>query len=201
MRVAVFGGSFDPIHMGHLWIAELTREAMQLDEVLFIPAATSPLKPTGPVASNDQRLAMLRLAVSGHRQFRVDTCELDREGLSYTVETVQRLKRERSADDFFLLVGTDAFNSLDRWKEPELLLTMVTPIVVGRGGETEPDWTMIERLVGNVRKDEIRAMAVRIPLIELSSSELRENVTAGRSIRYRVPRPVEAYIHAENIYR
>jgi len=201
MRVAIFGGSFDPIHFGHLWMAELSREAMQLDEILFVPTATSPLKPHGPVASNEQRLAMLRLAISGHSAMRVDTREIERGGTSYTIDTVRNLQRERPSDNFFLLVGTDAFNSFDQWKEPAELLSIITPIVLRRGGDQEANWELAERLVGQARADEIRASALQLPMIEVSSGELRANVREERSIRYRVPHPVESFIVAENIYR
>jgi len=201
MRVAIFGGSFDPIHFGHLWIAELSREAMQLDEVLFVPTATSPLKPNGPVATNEQRLAMLRLAISGHSAMRVDTREIDRGGTSYTIDTVRSLQQERPDDQLFLLVGTDAFNSFDQWKEPAELLSIITPIVLRRGGDQAADWALAERLAGKVRADAIRASALDLPMIEVSSGELRARVHEGRSIRYRVPHPVESFIAAENIYR
>jgi nicotinate-nucleotide adenylyltransferase len=201
MRVAVFGGSFDPVHLGHLWMAELSREAMQLDEVVFVPAATSPLKPHGPVATNDQRLMMLRLAISGQTSMSIDTREIDRGGTSYTIDTIKELQRERPADQLFLLMGTDAFNSLDRWKEPVELLSLVTPIVLRRGGEGEPDWELCQRLVGRDRTDQIRGAALQLPVIELSSGELRDRISKGKSIRFRVPRPVEAYIEAERLYR
>lgn len=201
MRVAIFGGSFDPVHFGHLWMAELSREAMQLDEVLFVPTATSPLKPHGPVASDQQRVSMLRLALSGHPQMRVDTHEIDRGGTSYTIDTVRSLQKERPGDEFFLLVGTDAFNSLDHWKEPQPLLALITPVVLRRGGDVEVDWAMVQRLAGPARAAEIRAAALCLPLIEVSSGELRARVREGCSIRYRVPRPVEAFIEAEKMYR
>jgi nicotinate-nucleotide adenylyltransferase len=201
MRVAIFGGSFDPVHFGHLWMAELSREALELDQVIFIPTATSPLKPSGPTATNEQRLAMLRLALSGHAALCIDTRELDRGGVSYTVDTVRALKQERPNDEFFLLMGTDAFNSLDRWKEPESLLALITPVVLRRGGDADADWSLIERLVGRERCEEIRAAALSIPMIEVSSGELRDRVLHGKSIRYRVPRPVESYIEAEKLYR
>jgi nicotinate-nucleotide adenylyltransferase len=201
MRVAIFGGSFDPIHLGHLWMAELSREKMALDEILFIPTATSPLKPQGPVASNEQRITMLRLALSGHPQMRVDTREIDRGGASYTIDTVRSLMVERPEDQFYVLMGTDAFNSLDRWKEPEALLSIITPVVLRRGGDADANWALIAGLVGQERADEIRVASITIPMIEVSSGELRDRVARGMSIRYRVPRPVEAFIDAEKLYR
>jgi nicotinate-nucleotide adenylyltransferase len=201
MRVAIYGGSFDPVHYGHLWMAELSREALGLDEVLFIPAATSPLKPHGPVASNEQRLAMLRLGLSGNASMKIDTREIDRGGTSYTIDTIWELKQERPQDEFFMLVGTDAFNSLDQWKSPQELLTLITPIVLSRGGDAEANWDLAESLVGAQRTEEIRRATVKIPVIEVSSGELRARVRDGRTIRYRLPHPVEAFIQAEGLYR
>jgi len=200
MRVGIFGGSFDPIHLGHLWIAELSREALSLDEVLFIPTATSPLKPHGPVASSDQRVAMLRLALSGHPSMRIDTREIQRGGASYTIQTIKELRNERPDDQWFLLLGADSINSIDRWKDPSELLSLVLPIVLRRGGDDEPNWTHVANVAGQKRAEEIRAAALDIPMIEISSEELRHRVQSRKSIRYRVPAPVEAFIDAEKIY-
>ncbi len=182
-------------------MAELSCEALHLGELIFVPTATSPLKPKGPVATNEQRLAMLRLAISGHPAFRVDTREIDRGGVSYTVDTVRELRQERPHDEFFLLIGTDAFNSLDQWRSPEELISIVTPVVLRRGGDKDADWSLIERLVGPMRAAVIRDAALEIPMIEVSSGEIRASVAEGRSIRYRVPRAVEAMIEAEGLYR
>ncbi len=201
MRIAIFGGSFDPVHLGHLWMAEFSREAMQLDEVHFVPAATSPLKPHGPVATNEQRITMLRLAIAGHAAMQIDTREIDRGGTSYTVDTIKSIQQQRPADTLFMLVGSDALNTLDQWKSPAELLSIVTPIVLRRGGEADPDWDLIARLAGSDRANEIRAATIELPMIQVSSRDLRQRVALGQSIRYQVPAAVEAMIAAETLYR
>ncbi len=200
-RIGIFGGSFDPIHLGHLWIAEACREQCRLDQILFIPAATSPLKPHGPQAANDKRLLMLQLAISGHPNFLADSRELDRQGTSYTIDTVRSLQQERPDVDWFLIMGTDAANSLDQWKSPAELLALVTLIIVRRAGEGEINWSLLERLGGTEAVLRSQNHQVTSALIELSSGELRERVKQGRSIRYRVPRSVEAFIEAEKLYK
>ncbi len=200
-RIGIFGGSFDPIHLGHLWIAEACREQCRLDQILFIPAATSPLKPDGPQAANDKRLMMVQLAISGHPNFHADSRELDRQGTSYTIDTIRSLQQERPDVDWFLIMGTDAANSLDQWKSPAELLALVTLIIVRRAGESEIDWSLLERLGGTETVLRSQHHQVTSALIELSSGELRERVKQGRSIRYRVPRSVEAFIEAEKLYK
>ncbi len=155
----------------------------------------------GPQAANDKRLLMLQLAISGHPNFRADSRELDRDGISYTIDTVRSLQQERSDADWFLIMGTDAANSLDQWKAPSELLALVTPIIVRRAGEGEINWALLERLGGTEVVLRAQPYQVTSAMIELSSGELRERVKQGHSIRYRVPRSVEAFIEAENLYK
>ncbi len=200
MRVGIFGGSFDPIHLAHLWMAESAREQLQLDQVLLIPTATSPLKPHGPVGSDEQRLAMLGLAIGGDAVLVVDPREIRRGGNSFTIDTVRQLKDERPQDEFFLLMGRDAFASLRQWHRPADLLSEVLPCVFRRGGEPPIDWSVLEGLASPERTNEIRAAELEVPMIELSSGEIRHRVATGKRIRYRVPHAVEAFIAAEGLY-
>lgn len=206
MKVAIYGGSFDPVHWGHLWVAQGCGEQLDLDQVLFIPTATSPLKPGGAVASNAQRVTMLQLAMGGasnseRPQLVIDQRELHRGGISYTLDTVAELQQERPDDQFFLLIGSDAFASIRLWHRPEELLTRITPVVFRRGGDPPVDWSVLEGLVSAERIEQIRAAAVTLPLIELSSSDIRQRVASGRSIRFLVPHAVAAFIHAESLYQ
>ena len=207
MRVAIYGGSFDPVHIGHLWVAQNCAEKLQLDQVIFIPAATSPLKPHGPVASNDDRLMMLRLALGGMQSasdgvaLLVDDRELRRGGKSYTIDTIEEIKRQRPDDELFLLVGSDAFASIGQWHRPKELLTVVTPVVFRRGGDPPIDWNVLENLVSASRKKEIQAASVSIPMIEVSSGDIRQRVTQGRSIRFLVSPSVAALIRANSLYQ
>lgn len=206
MKVAIYGGSFDPVHWGHLWVAQGCGEQLDLDQVLFIPAATSPLKPGGAVASDSQRVTMLRLAMGGtgsseRPQLVIDEREIHRGGTSFTLDTVAELQRERPDDEFWLLVGSDAFADIQRWHRPEELLMRVTPVVFRRGGDPAVDWSVLDGLVSADRAEQIRAAAVTLPLIELSSSDIRQRVASGRSIRFLVPHAVAAFIHAESLYQ
>ncbi len=206
MKVAIYGGSFDPVHWGHLWAAQGCGEQLGLDQVLFIPTATSPLKPGGAVASDSQRVMMLQLAIGGtgsseRPQLIIDQRELHRGGTSYTLDTVIDLQQERPGDEFFLLVGSDAFASIRLWHRPEELLARVTPVVFRRGGDPPVDWRVLDGLVSPQRAKQIEAAAVTLPLIELASSDIRQRIASGRSIRFLVPHAVAAFIRAESLYQ
>ena len=201
MRVAIFGGSFDPVHLGHLWIAEGLREHAQLDEVRFLPAAISPLKQQQQAAGASHRVAMLRLAIAGHPHFAIDERELKRGGVSYTVDTVRELVGEQPEDQFYLILGADSVADLPRWRTPEQIFQMVTPLVVGRGGQAPIDWQLLSGYLPPQRLEEAKRLAIESPLIAVSSRDIRHRVASRQSIRYRVPRPVEAYIEAQQLYR
>lgn len=200
-QVGIFGGSFDPVHYGHLILAETCREALQLDEVLLIPAATSPLKPQGPVAAEAHRLRMLELAVGGTPQLRVDPLEIDRRGVSYTVDTLRAVGGREPRAELWLLVGADSVASMDRWHAPAEVLRLARLGVVGRAGHEPPDLGATAQLLAEVDRPRFAPRVVSMPAIEISSTELRCRVAAGRSIRFRTPRAVEAYIKAERLYQ
>ena len=200
MRIGILGGSFDPPHIGHLWIAEAVRESLELDEIRWIPAAISPLKPDGPVASNHQRRQMLSLAVSGCEGYLVDDRELKRGDVSYTIDTLQGLKTEFPHAEIFLIMGSDSLASIRQWHQPRRLLEMVTLVVLQRGADDNIDYNVLAGLASQTQIERIRECRVTMPLIELSSSQLRERVRRGQSIRFRTPRSVEAFINAEKLY-
>jgi nicotinate-nucleotide adenylyltransferase len=201
MRIGILGGSFDPVHVGHLWIAEAATEQLQLDQLRWLPAATQPLKPKGPVASDADRVAMLRLAIAGREGQWIDERELRRAGVSYTVDTVDQLRAEQPQAAWCLIIGSDSLHSMPQWHQPGRLLDAVDLAVVQRGGEEEIDFSVLEGLASPERVARFRDRVVRMPAIELSSSEIRDRVRAGRSIRHLVPRAVEAYIAANGLYR
>ena len=200
MKIGIFGGSFDPIHLGHLWIAESAMEELSLDQLRWIPAATSPLKPNGPVASEEQRCEMLRLAIAGREGQIVDDCEIQRDGVSYTVDTVALLQDALPGNEWFLIIGSDSLTTMRQWHEPERLLAIVTLAVVQRGGECPIDFDVLEEIVTSERTDLFRRNVIKMPVIEISSSEIRNRIGQGRGVRYRIPRAVEAYLHANKIY-
>ncbi len=200
MRIGIFGGSFDPPHIGHLWIAEAVCECLKLDEIRWIPAAISPLKPDGPTASNEQRLAMVRLAVSGCEGYLVDDRELRRGRVSYTVDTLEQLRHEFPDAELHLIMGSDSLASIRQWQDPERLLEMATVVVLQRGADDVIDFDVLSGLTSEAQIAKIRACQVPMPLIEVSSRQIRTRVAEGRSIRFRTSRSVEAYIRAEKLY-
>lgn len=208
-RIGILGGSFDPIHYGHLILADTCREHLELDRLLLVPAATSPLKPNGPVASNDARLAMCQLAVEGTMGMEVDPIELDRGGISYTLDTVKSVQaREGAGAELVLLVGSDSIADFDRWHKPQELLQLVQLGVLERGGHPRPNLSELDKfltLQPHVSAKEeginLQPKIISMPQMELSSTEIRRRVGSGKSIRFRLPRAVEAYISAHHIYQ
>ena len=200
-RVGIFGGSFDPVHLGHLWIASAAAETLNLDVVRWIPAAVSPLKPDGPRASDEDRLMMVRLATGGDPRFTVDDRELRREGVSYTVETLREIASEETDAALFLIVGGDSVATFDQWREPAAILELATLAAVRRGGEGEVPYPVLAPFCDPERLKQVVASEIVMPAIELSSSDLRRRIAEGCSVRYRVPAAVEAFIEAGKLYR
>ena len=193
MRLGVFGGTFDPIHLGHLILAEACREACALDRVWFVVAGAPPHKPAGrtPVAD---RLEMARIAVAGNAAFEVSEVEARRPGPHYSVETLAAIAAERPGDDLFFLIGADSLVDLPFWREPERIAALAALVFVNRPGVAPPplpDFGPAARPIHHVT----------IPPIGIASHDLRARVAAGRSIRYQVPRGVEAYLAAQGLYR
>lgn len=205
MRIGVFGGSFDPVHMGHLIAAECCREQAGLDRVLFVPAAIPPHKQGRQLAAARHRLEMLSLATGGHAAFAIASDELDRGGVSYTVDTLARLAARHVGDQLFLLLGPDAAFGLPTWREPGRILELAEIVVMER--ESLDDIgsvscrAALEPLLGPERLGRLIDARVRLPAIGIRASDLRSAVAAGRSIRYRTPRAVEQYIANHGLYR
>ena len=204
MRIGVFGGSFDPVHQGHLIVAECCREQARLDRILFVPAATQPHKQDRQLAAPHQRVEMLRLATGGHDAFDVSTTEVDRGGVSYTVDTLAALAAAHPGDTLCLILGPDALAGLPTWQEPERIVSAAEIIAVERESiddiaavVTEPK---LSALLGPARAERIAATRVRVPAIGIRSSDLRAAIAAGHSIRYRTPRAVERSIESHGLY-
>ena len=201
MRLGLFGGSFDPVHYGHLLLAECAREALVLDEVWLLPAAVPPHKQARELAPAKARLEMLELALGGHEQLRTSPLEIERGGISYTVLTLAAVHERQPQASLFLLMGADSLHDLPSWREPGRICELATPVVVRRGGSPEPDFSVLAALVSPQRINEIRLAQVEMPLIELSSTDLRRRAATGQSLRYRTPRAVEKYIETQGLYR
>lgn len=199
-RIGIFGGSFDPIHWGHLLIAERCREQLNLDEVRFIPAALSPLKQDRPPTDGKQRMEMVRLAIGGNPYFTADDRELKRDGPSYTVDTLRELKRENPTAQLVFLMGADSLADLDRWREPEEICRLAFVAVVARGGLPEPDLSILKRYLPIEPSTRAEEHLVHVPEVQISSTQIRALVSDGRSVRYQVTPAVAAYIDAQHVY-
>jgi nicotinate-nucleotide adenylyltransferase len=197
MRIGVFGGTFDPVHQAHLILAEQAREQAALDQVWFVPAGRPPHKTHRELTSFAQRAEMLSLALSGNPAFRVDELEKDRAGPSYTADTLDELHRRYPEHEWFLLIGGDALRDLPGWYQPDRIVARATLLVMGRAGS---DIGQIEEWQNKLGK-QARVQILKAPLMEISSTDLRQRVGEGRSIRYLVPRAIEAYIHDKGLYR
>jgi len=186
--VGLFGGSFDPIHHGHLLIARVLAEAIGLDEVRFVPAREQPLKRDGHRSAAAHRAAMVQLAIDGEAGFALDPVELDRPGPSYTVDTLRALRDREPGLDPVLLLGADAALDLPRWKEGDAVLRLARVVVFARAGTDAPALPGVWKQVD-------------VPAIEISATAVRERVRMGRSLRYWVPDAVAEYIAAHGLYR
>ena len=201
MRLGIYGGSFDPVHYGHLLLAECCREACRLDEVWLIPAAAPPHKLGRELAPGKNRLEMLELSVAGSEHLRASPLEIERGGVSYTVDTLRALQKDRPADGLFLLMGADSLRDLGTWREPAEICRLATPVVVRRAGAPEPDLGTLAAFMPPSKLADVRGLQVEMPIIELSSTDLRQRAGDGRSLRYRTPRAVEKYIETHQLYR
>jgi nicotinate-nucleotide adenylyltransferase len=190
VKIGVMGGTFDPVHLAHLAVAEQARTQLDLDQVLFIPAWLAPHKPgnTRAAARAAHRLAMLRLAVQDNPHFAVDEFELQRQTTSYTVETLRNLRtRVPAGTELFLLIGADNYLIFHQWCEPEQILAMATPVVYPRPGFA-------------ISAPDPRFRLLAGPAFALHATWIRATVQHGGSIRYVVPEPVRAYIAAHHLY-
>ena len=194
--VGVFGGTFDPIHVAHLAVAEETREALGLERILFVPAAMPPHKVDRPVSAPQHRFAMVELAIAGNPAFEVSRIELDRTGPSYTVDTLEALAAD-GRSELVLILSAEAFRDLRTWRRPERILELARLAVVPRDGYPDVGRAFLaEHFPGH----EDRAIFLSGPRLRLSATELRERAANGRSVRYLVPDAVAAYIGDHGLY-
>ncbi|HZL91040.1 MAG TPA: nicotinate-nucleotide adenylyltransferase [Pirellulaceae bacterium] len=201
MRLGIFGGSFDPVHCGHLLLAETCREQCRLDQVWFVPAAMPPHKQARVLAPAKARVEMLELAIAGNEHFAVSTIEVDRGGVSYTVETLRTITAQQPRAALFFPMGADSLHEFVTWREPAEICRLATPVVVHRADSPPPDFAVLDQLVSPKRLAAIREHQVEMPIIDLSSTDLRQRAAEGKSLRYRTPRAVEKYIEAQGLYR
>ena len=200
MRIGIFGGSFDPIHLGHLILAENCREQANLDQVWFMPCALSPHKSDGAHSTARQRVEMIELALSGHEAFVLSKLEIERGDVSYTVDTLTQIRETDPDAELFFLMGDDSLESFASWREPKKILELATPLVVNRPGSGNVDLSVLKNFVDEDRYQMFRSTTISSPRIEISSSQIREKVRAGKSIRFLVPRSVEKYVETQKLF-
>jgi nicotinate-nucleotide adenylyltransferase len=197
-RIGVLGGTFDPPHVGHLWLATLAADALHLDRVLFMPAGQPPHKLGRKLTSAADRLLMTRLAIAGDPTFSLCPVEIERPGPSFTVDSVEELLRMYAGARLYLLMAADSLAQIDTWHEPDRLLTLVEWAVGPRPGSAAPVRDDLRRRFGPAAS---RIHLLDGPSLDVSASEIRRRVAAGKAIRYLVPRAVEALIVERGLYR
>ncbi len=197
-RLGVLGGSFDPIHLGHLIIAEILAYELQLDHVLFLPASQPPHKPTQTLAPDSDRSRMIELAIDSVPEFSISTLDLERPGPSYTVDTLEDLKQQASAaTELYFLMGMDSLRDFPRWRNPARIAELARLGIARRPGvDVSP--REVETLVPIARD---RIDIINVPLIDISSSDIRDRVRTGRPYRFQVMPAVATYIQSEGLYR
>lgn len=201
MRVGVFGGTFDPVHLGHLILAEQCREQAALDQVLFVPALLPPHKQQQPLTSFGQRVEMLNLAISGNPAFRVEELEKNRAGPSYTVDTLTQLRHDRPGDEFCFIVGSDSLHDMHLWYQPARILELATLLVVARADFPTFSVQELKNSLHLAQEFTLKYQVIEAPLITIASRDIRQRIATGRSVRYLIPRAVEAYIAEKGLYR
>ena len=190
MRIGLFGGTFNPVHQGHLLLAEGAREQLLLDQLLWIPANAPPHKPLEGNATPEERCRMVELAIAGHPAFRLSRIELDRPAPSYTIETVRQLQAQ-SPDkntDWFFLIGSDLVETLPTWRESDALRRLVQFVVIPRPGALPADYPA-----------DVKQLPIKTP--DLCAADIRRQVREGKSIAGSVPEPVHRYIQERRLYR
>ncbi len=199
MDIGILGGTFDPVHVGHLRIAEEARVRLELSRVLFVPAGQPWLKADEAIASPIHRVEMVRRAIAGSPYFELSTTEVDRPGPSYTVDTIAILQQQLGAEaSFFFLLGWDSLAELPQWKEPDKLVQMCRLVAVPRPDFSPPNLEALESSIPGVTQS---VVLLDMPLVDVSSSDIRKRVAKGLSIQGLVPDDVEEYIKEQQLYR
>ena len=199
MNIGVLGGTFDPVHNGHMMVAEEVGVRLNLAEVLLVPAGQPWLNKTSPIAAAEHRLQMLRLAIADKPYFKLSTVEIERPGPSYTVDTIAHLRGQYGADsELFFILGQDSLAHFPQWREPSRLIEMCYLVAAPRPGYPVPDLKALEDLVPGISP---RVMLMDRPVVDISASAIRERVARGLSVRHLVPEPVNRYIREQGLYR
>jgi nicotinate-nucleotide adenylyltransferase len=201
-KIALYGGTFDPPHLGHLISAQSIADQLALDKVIFIPAGRPPHKLHQTISPAEHRLKMVELAIADNPQFAVSNWELSSTGPAYTILTIEHFLSAYPNDSFFWIIGADSLADLPTWREFRRLIETVNIVTAWRGGiDIEAVLMTLAQTLEPAHFEKLKKNLVRTPMIELSAREIREKVRQGRSIRYSVPEAVERYIIKEGLYR
>jgi len=198
MNIGVLGGTFDPIHVGHLLVAEEARDKLNLTETLFVPAGQPWLKLNNVISPTEHRVEMVRLAIADRPYFKLSTMEIERAGPTYTVDTIAELQSQIGAgDELFFILGWDNLNQLPKWHEPSRLVKMCRLVAVPRVDSPTPDLDSLEAAIPGLSQ---RVIMLDAPRIDINASGIRRRVAEGLSIDHLVPEPVERYIQEHGLY-
>ena len=198
MKIGILGGTFDPVHRGHLMVAEEARARLGLSEVYFVPAARTPLKEGGSILTAEHRVQMVRLAIADYPYFKLETLEIDRPGPSYTVDSIAELRNKFGPEnELFFIIGWDSLAQFPRWKEPARIIQMCYLVAVPRPGYALPDRESLEAAVPGIS---LKLIVLKGPEINISATEIRERVARGLPISDLVPEPVAEYIKQHKLY-
>lgn len=199
MKTGILGGTFDPVHRGHLEIAREARVSQELSKVVFIPVGQPVIKPNHLITPSRHRLEMLRLAVAGIPDFSVSDIEIKRSGPSYTVDTLTQLRNSSNTDnELFFILGWDSLMQMPEWREPERLIELCSLIAIPRPGCSRPDMEKLETSIPGITR---RTVLLDKPLLDISASEIREKAARGEAIDHLVPVPVAEYIRKHGVYK
>jgi nicotinate-nucleotide adenylyltransferase len=199
MKIGVLGGTFDPVHLGHIMMAEEARKSLGLTEVLLVPAGQPMTRSNERLASAEHRLQMLRLAVAGRSYLKVSTVEIDRPGPSYTVDTITELRRQHEVkDEIFFILGCDSLAQLPIWREPARIISMCILVAVPRPGWPKPSMKALETDIPGISK---RVIFLEKPNVDISATSIRERVAQGETIDRLVPGAVADYIKKHGLYQ
>ena len=198
MKIGVLGGTFDPIHRGHLAIAESARAKLSLAEVYFVPAARTPMKEDGSILAAEHRVRMVRLAIADYPYFKLSMIEIDRPGPSYTVDTIAELRDNLGVEnELFFIIGWDSLIQFPRWRQPERIIQICHLVAVPRPGYSLPDVGPLEAAIPGLSQ---RLIILDEPKIDISATEIRQRAKSGESISHLVPEAVEGYIKENKLY-
>ncbi|MBI4302702.1 MAG: nicotinate-nucleotide adenylyltransferase [Chloroflexi bacterium] len=197
MRVGVLGGTFDPIHIAHLFVAEEVSYKLGLAQVIFVPAGQPYLKEEKAITLAAHRLEMVRRAIASNPRFQLSTLDIERAGPTYSVDTLVALRQQQPEAQFYFIVGGDTLAELPRWREPARLAELCYLVSVARPGYQSPPWATLEAAIPQARE---RILVLDVPQMDISSTEIRARVAQGLPFRYLVPEAVAEYIVEHKLY-